>query len=403
MLQDSIVEQHEPANDFALDGTIHEVETEDHNDVGAVLCHARTQSGYSLEQISQSLNIRLQHLKAIEESRLDALPGAAYAVGFVKAYASFLGLDEQAIVGRYKEEIHLVPGHQRLSFPEPVDEARVPKGTMIALSLVAAMAIYGVWYFVSSYDALKMVSVPDVPDRVASNSVGPQSIFPSAADVASDSVVPEAAAAQADDAAKTPGKAEGGKETVAKVAAAAATTAPDAKPTATAPAKVAAADQSNASGQSAPAADATAQAAQQVASLEPPVGAAPAPVADDEAAAEAADQAAAAAPIVEQPHVPKVYGAGNADARIVIRAATDSWVQVEDANENILLSRVLKTGDSYRVPNRDGLTMMTGNAGALDIVVDGESVGSLGPLGAVRKGVDLAPQALQARVSTARN
>ena len=96
-------------------------------------------------------------------------------------------------------------------------------------------------------------------------------------------------------------------------------------------------------------------------------------MADDEAAAEAADQAAAAAPIVEQPHVPKVYGAGNADARIVIRAATDSWVQVEDANENILLSRVLKTGDSYRVPNRDGLTMMTGNAGALDIVVDGQS------------------------------
>jgi cytoskeleton protein RodZ len=84
----------------------------------------------------------------------------------------------------------------------------------------------------------------------------------------------------------------------------------------------------------------------------------------------------------------------------VIRAATDSWVQVEAADEDILLSRVLKAGDSYRVPNRDGLTMMTGNAGALDIVVDGQSIGSLGPLGAVRKGIELEPSALEARAST---
>ena len=183
MLQDSVLDPHEPANDYVADEAKHDDHAEGHDDVGSILKRTRAQSGYTLEQVSQALNIRFQHIAAIEESRVKDLPGLPYAVGFVKAYANFLGLDDHAIVTRYKEEVQLVPGaQQRLSFPEPVDEARVPKGTIIALSLAAALAIYGVWYLVSSYDAVKMVTVPDVPDRVAVNSVGPKSIGSSGAE-----------------------------------------------------------------------------------------------------------------------------------------------------------------------------------------------------------------------------
>jgi cytoskeleton protein RodZ len=81
-------------------------------------------------------------------------------------------------------------------------------------------------------------------------------------------------------------------------------------------------------------------------------------------------------------------------ARIVIRATADSWVQIRDATQSVLLTRVLKGGESYRVPDRAGVSMRTGNAGGLEITVDGTPVPSIGRLGAIRRNVALDPQAL---------
>ena len=59
------------------------------------------------------------------------------------------------------------------------------------------------------------------------------------------------------------------------------------------------------------------------------------------------------------------------------------------------MTRILRAGDSYRVPNRNGLTLMTGNAGALEILVDGKPVPPIGPFGAVRRDVSLDPNRLK--------
>jgi hypothetical protein len=88
---------------------------------------------------------------------------------------------------------------------------------------------------------------------------------------------------------------------------------------------------------------------------------------------------------------PRVYGVGNTGARIVLRATQEAWVQVRDSDDNLLLTRLLRAGDSYRVPNRPGLTMLTGNAGGLEITVDGNRLGSLGSVGKVRRDVPLDP------------
>jgi cytoskeleton protein RodZ len=83
-------------------------------------------------------------------------------------------------------------------------------------------------------------------------------------------------------------------------------------------------------------------------------------------------------------------------ARIVIRATDESWVQVRDADRNPIMTRVLARGDVYRVPNRPGLTLQAGNAGALEILVDGLAVPSIGPVGSVRRDVLLEPDRLRA-------
>ena len=87
---------------------------------------------------------------------------------------------------------------------------------------------------------------------------------------------------------------------------------------------------------------------------------------------------------------------GNKVSRITLSAVYPSWIQVRDTKENrLILSKVLLKGHSYQVPNRLGLSLMTGNAGALKILVDGKAVPDVGKLGEVRRKVLLEVESLR--------
>ena len=86
---------------------------------------------------------------------------------------------------------------------------------------------------------------------------------------------------------------------------------------------------------------------------------------------------------------PQAYGASNRDVRVILRARAESWVQVQGANNELLLTRMLRPGDSYHAPNRVDLVLMTGNAGAIEVMVDGEALGALGPVGQIRRNIKL--------------
>ncbi|MBR0680339.1 DUF4115 domain-containing protein [Roseomonas eburnea] len=88
--------------------------------------------------------------------------------------------------------------------------------------------------------------------------------------------------------------------------------------------------------------------------------------------------------------------------RVLIRARGESWIQVRDsrANQN-LFDRVLRNGDTYQVPNRDGLLLTTGKAENLDIVVDGQAVPVLAGATGVRRGVVLDAERLRAALAAA--
>ncbi len=62
----------------------------------------------------------------------------------------------------------------------------------------------------------------------------------------------------------------------------------------------------------------------------------------------------------------------------------------------MLVTRLLRVGDSYAVPNRKGLKLSTGNAGALEILVDGITVPAIGADGEVRRNVALEADKLKA-------
>src|SRR5437764_1472295 len=122
----------------------------------------------------------------------------------------------------------------------------------------------------------------------------------------------------------------------------------------------------------------------------------PAPEPAGAATASAAPQTGAASPGSAAP----TTDSGAAAGRIDIKATADCWVQIRAPDQSIVFSRVLKTGETYRVPSRSGLVLRTGNAGALTIAVDGKQVPAIGPLGALRRNVTLDPAALRSEEHT---
>ena len=96
------------------------------------------------------------------------------------------------------------------------------------------------------------------------------------------------------------------------------------------------------------------------------------------------------------PNTPMVRMETPQISRITLTAKDASWIQVRDINANqLILSKVLLKGHSYQVPNKQGLSLMTGNAGALEIAVNGEIVPAIGNLGEVRKKVLLEAERLR--------
>lgn len=65
---------------------------------GAVLRQRREELGLSLNDLAASTRVRKTYLQALEEENLQMLPGAAYAVGFLRIYARQLELPIEPLV-----------------------------------------------------------------------------------------------------------------------------------------------------------------------------------------------------------------------------------------------------------------------------------------------------------------
>jgi cytoskeletal protein RodZ len=84
-----------------------------------------------------------------------------------------------------------------------------------------------------------------------------------------------------------------------------------------------------------------------------------------------------------------------ASSRVVLQAEKESWVQIKDARGNTVFTRVLVPGDVYYMPLSDNYKGTFGNAGAIDVWVDGQLLKKLGPANTRKTGISMAPDALK--------
>ncbi len=367
--------------------------------VNVVLREARERLGIELRDAASMLRIRYVYLQAIEDGRYDALPGAAYAIGFLRSYAEFLGLDGEQMLRRYKEE---AAGRLRKPepyyLPTPATGGGVPGGTMLLGTLVLAGVVYGSWYYLSTVNRSVTDMVPVLPDRLVSlldhlpwnSSSAPPT--------------PAAEPVEPAPAPVSPADAPAPAAPVVQSEASAMPATPASPPVATPPPAPTPAVSSTA-----PAASASGVPIPSRSPLAHPSSAAPAAASTGQPATAPADEdeadttAQAPTPLVTPPPaavVPppppvttvassgKFYGSQNTNARFQIRAKQDSWIQIRDSSD-IIFTRVLKTGDTYRVPDRSGLRLHTGNAGGLVLFTDGVEGAPMGSDGQVLRGAPL--------------
>jgi cytoskeleton protein RodZ len=96
----------------------------------------------------------------------------------------------------------------------------------------------------------------------------------------------------------------------------------------------------------------------------------------------------------------EVFGAQNRGARVVLRARGDTRITVRSGDGTLYLNRDLKAGDSYQVPNTPGLSMATSNAGAVEVMLDGQAIGRAGQQQQILGRVSLDPQSLVDRFNS---
>ena len=135
--------------------------------VGEALRQRRQQLGLELDDVAASLRIRPAYLEALEQDNLHKLPAPAYAIGFLRSYANYLGLDGGEVVQRFKQASSGLTEKPDLSFSIRLGEERVPRGGALLVAMILAICGYGAWFYLSSGERSRPERVPPLPAELA--------------------------------------------------------------------------------------------------------------------------------------------------------------------------------------------------------------------------------------------
>jgi hypothetical protein len=108
--------------------------------IGAILRRARNRRKVELSEVEAATRIRLRYLRAIEAEEWDVLPGGVYTRGFIRTYATFLGLDGDRLADEYRASVEGPPLGSSPPLPIPAKSPAADRGRLGWL-LAAAAAI----------------------------------------------------------------------------------------------------------------------------------------------------------------------------------------------------------------------------------------------------------------------
>jgi cytoskeleton protein RodZ len=110
--------------------------------IGPTLREARNRRKLDLAEVEAAIKIRVRYLQAIENEEWDALPGGAYTRGFIRTYASHLGLDGDRLADDYRRAAAPAGAEHAPKRVEPVPTGMRRQGSpVLGRVLVAAVCL----------------------------------------------------------------------------------------------------------------------------------------------------------------------------------------------------------------------------------------------------------------------
>lgn len=345
--------------------------------LGEQLSAEREAKGWTVEYVAGQLNLATRQIQALESDNYAALPGMASVRGFVRAYAKLLRIDANPLVALIAAE-QITPNLPLEPRPNvkaaPFSESRLSggsqrnspiKGILIAIVFVLlALAIVGVEHF-GGWPTLSESLSSQFKELSSASATSGSTPAGENHEQAGDS---NAAAKPIQDTAESPAK-----DVPAPASAPLASAEVPVKP----PGSVV--QNGNGAGASMPAQPANSGAADVPHNLPPSASPSAA------SAAPATTPVVVAAPVLApakakpepnapaKPEPPKQASSGK--KKLQLTARENSWVEVREGN-NVVLSRLLKAGESESLDVAGGASLVIGNAAGVDVSFAGQPMPS---------------------------
>jgi len=308
--------------------------TPDHATPGRILAAARTERGMSVSEVAQRLKFSLRHIEALEADRYDALPSGPFVRGMIRTYAKLLGVDPARLLQDVPQpggasEPAMQPRDMSVPFPQDSRPGSRAYLLLSMLIIVAVVVVLAEWFIRSQRGASEDAALPPQVEVSAAKVDAPET--PTLETSAPVSVEPAVIREQS------------GADAIASQPAHDPTMVPPSTSSSPSPSQPD-------TGSSPPALAAEGQAKPGAAATEPkPAG---------------ADQAPA----------PAVAAVTPGRARLTLTFELESWVEIKDANGQIILSAINPAGTERQVVGTPPLALVIGNASGVRLSYNGDPV-----------------------------
>ena len=149
----------------ATSGDTWSYETQRAPDVGEILQTARERKGVDLSRAERETKIRARHLMALESGDIADLPALVYAKGFLRNYSTYLGLDADEMLARWRKEIDQPRRADTPTVKPPPQPITAPsRGFKLTSSLVVALVLAAIVFAFVGYVGLQLVRFTQNPE-----------------------------------------------------------------------------------------------------------------------------------------------------------------------------------------------------------------------------------------------
>ncbi|MEW6363005.1 MAG: RodZ domain-containing protein [Acidobacteriota bacterium] len=131
---------------------------------GQRLKRERELRGVAIDEIAQATKISSRMLDALESNRFDLLPGGVFNRGFIRAYARYLGLNEEDVVNDYLDAIQKsAPETAQVPAQPPSPAPSKPVPPVLIVGVVAAGVLIAIALVLRNYRGEPKPAVPAAP------------------------------------------------------------------------------------------------------------------------------------------------------------------------------------------------------------------------------------------------